>query len=279
MYTGGRRPAGSGPPAAGCATRGGSPPSSSSWSAWSSSSAATCGCTPRPIRPGPPGPRSSSPCQPAAGVDQLASTLEAKGVIGSSLAYRIWSQFHPSPASLPGTYAFNKNSSFTAVDAVIAAGPNVFPLDDPARVHRGGGGRAGGPAARTRPGRTSTPWPPAGTRALALAAGGVDQPRRPARHRDLHRGARARPTASCSTDMIDRFDTQADALGLAGRSGRPRPHPLPGDHRGLHRGEGRGDRQEPGSGGPGHPQPAGTTTCRCRWTRPSSTPRAGTAAR
>ena len=69
--------------------------------------------------------------------------------------------------------------------------------------------------------------------------------------------SRARPTPQLLTDMVDRFDTLADALDLTTGSAAARAHPLPGDHRGLHRGEGRGDHQEHGSGGPGHPQPAG----------------------
>lgn len=80
---------------------------------------------------GPPGVQVLTTVPSGTGASQLSATLAAKGVITSSLAYRIWSQFHGSPPVLSGVYAFNKNSSFAAVDQVISAGPNVFPRTFP----------------------------------------------------------------------------------------------------------------------------------------------------
>jgi UPF0755 protein len=80
---------------------------------------------------GPPGAQVIVAVSSGTGVNQLASTLASRGVISSSLAYRIWGQFHSVPGVLSGSYAFDKNSSFATVDSVIADGPNVFPLDIP----------------------------------------------------------------------------------------------------------------------------------------------------
>ena len=80
---------------------------------------------------GPAGPQVIVTVAPGAAVGQLASTLAGRQVIGSSLAYRIWSQLHHPPSLQAGAYAFRRNSSFSTVDNVIAAGPNVFPIDIP----------------------------------------------------------------------------------------------------------------------------------------------------
>ncbi len=130
---------------------------------------------------GPPGPQVIVTVGAGAGVNQLASTLESKGVIGSSLAYRIWGQFHGLPGVLAGSYAFNKNISFAAVNRVVSNGPNVFPMEVPpgftvAEVaHRVG--QLPGPLGRLLqlPGHR-------GNRPFTVAARRLDQSRGPARH-------------------------------------------------------------------------------------------------
>ncbi len=80
---------------------------------------------------GPPGAEVVVAVSSGSGVDQVAGTLEAKQVIGSSLAFRIWSQFHSIPGVESGSYAFRRNSSFATVNAILGTGPNVFPVTIP----------------------------------------------------------------------------------------------------------------------------------------------------
>jgi UPF0755 protein len=61
---------------------------------------------------GPPGPSVIVKVSPGSGTSQLASQLQDHGVIGSSLAYRIWSELHGAPGILVGSYSFRRNSSF-----------------------------------------------------------------------------------------------------------------------------------------------------------------------
>jgi UPF0755 protein len=62
-------------------------------------------------------------------VDSVISSLSEQGVIGSSLAFRISDFFHGTPTVLPGSYALHQNQTFSEVRALLAAGPNIFPVD------------------------------------------------------------------------------------------------------------------------------------------------------
>ena len=93
-------------------------------------------------------------------------------MIGSSLAFRIWSVIHSPAGLIPGAYAFNQNLSFAAVDQVIAAGPNVFPLVIPPgftvrevaeRVGQLPGHDQSAFAALATGGTVRSPWQPAGS--------------------------------------------------------------------------------------------------------------------
>ncbi|HEX7442500.1 MAG TPA: endolytic transglycosylase MltG, partial [Acidimicrobiales bacterium] len=77
---------------------------------------------------GPPGPPVLVTVPAGAGVNSTGSLLADKGVITSSLAFRIWTQFHSLPGVQAGPYLFHQRSSFDAVEQVLAAGPNVFPV-------------------------------------------------------------------------------------------------------------------------------------------------------
>ncbi len=161
---------------------------------------------------GPPGPQVIVTVAPGTGVNQLVGTLASKGVIGSSLAYRIWSQFHSLPGVLIGAYALNKNSSFTTVRKVLATGPNVFPLAIPAgftvsevagRVGQlpGHGKRAF--KALATGGTVRSPWQPAGSTNLdGLLGTGV------------YRVVPGETDTQLLTVMINRFDKEADQLSL-----------------------------------------------------------------
>jgi UPF0755 protein len=152
------------------------------------------------------------------GASQLSSTLEAKGVISSSLAYRIWSQFHGTPTVLPGSYAFNQNSSFSSVDRVISSGPNVFPLDIPpgftvaevaSRVGQLPGHSQAGFAAVAHGGTVRSPWQPAGSDTLdGLLGTGV------------YVVVPGESDTKLLTTMIERFDHLAQSLDLTAASAK-----------------------------------------------------------
>ena len=63
------------------------------------------------------------------GSDSLVDALSQAHVIGSSLAFRISNVFHGSPNPVPGSYALHQNQSFSQVRAVLAGGPNIYPVD------------------------------------------------------------------------------------------------------------------------------------------------------
>jgi UPF0755 protein len=61
--------------------------------------------------------------------DSVISTLSQKGVIGSSFAFRISNVFHGTPTIEPGSYAMRQNQTFGEVRALLAAGPNIYPVN------------------------------------------------------------------------------------------------------------------------------------------------------
>jgi UPF0755 protein len=64
-----------------------------------------------------------------ASTDSVLSSLQSKGVISSSLAFRLGDLIHGTPDVQEGGYQFHQNSSFGTVRSVLAAGPNVFGVD------------------------------------------------------------------------------------------------------------------------------------------------------
>ena len=167
---------------------------------------------------GPPGPQVIVTVGAGTGVNQLASTLQAKGVIGSSLAYRIWGQFHSLPGVFAGSYAFNKNISFVAVNRVVSNGPNVFPLQVPpgftvAEVaHRVGqlpGHSAAAFDSLATGATVHSPWQPAGSTSLEGLLGTGQYVIVP-----------GESDSQLLAKMIDRFDNEAQTQGLAAGSAR-----------------------------------------------------------
>jgi UPF0755 protein len=63
------------------------------------------------------------------GSDTLVDALSQAQVIGSSLAFRISNVFHGAPDPVPGSYALHKNQSFSQVRTILAAGPNIYPVN------------------------------------------------------------------------------------------------------------------------------------------------------
>lgn len=161
---------------------------------------------------GPRGPQVIVTVRPGTGVDQLASLLQSKQVIGSSLAYRIWSQFHGVPGVLSGSYTFDQNSSFGEVDAVISGGPNVFSLVVPpgftvSEVAERLGQLPGHDAATFEKlatgGTVTSPWQPPGSTSLEGLLG-----------TGTYTIVPGETDTELLTKMVDRFDTLADQLDL-----------------------------------------------------------------
>jgi len=151
------------------------------------------------------------------GENATASLLAERGVITSSLAYRIWSQFNSLPGIRPGPYAFRANSSFAQAQAVLAGGPNVFPLEVPpgftvselaTRVGQLPGHDASAFDRAATDGSVRSPWQPTGVTSLEglLAPGTYIVPPGETDRHLLQR-------------MVDRFDAQAAQIGLASGAG------------------------------------------------------------
>lgn len=78
---------------------------------------------------GPPGKQVVVTVKPGESTDSVISALSDKGVIGSSLAFQISDFFHGTPTVQPGGYAMHQNQTFSEVRALLAAGPNIYPVD------------------------------------------------------------------------------------------------------------------------------------------------------
>ncbi len=163
--------------------------------------------------PGPPGARVIVAVAEGDSLSQVASTLEAKGVITSALAFRIWTHLHAAPVVQPGSYAFNRNDSFSAVTARLGGGPDVFQVvvepgftvaEVAARVEAAAPGRDATAFERLATGGTlRSPWEPAGSDSLEGLLGTGTYVLVP-----------GETDTQVLTEMIDRFDATADASGL-----------------------------------------------------------------
>jgi UPF0755 protein len=138
--------------------------------------------------------------------------LAAKDVIGSSFAFRLWSQFNTVPGVQAGTYAFEEHSSFDAVRQVLATGPNVFPLVVPPgftvselaeRVGQLPGHDASTFLHVATSGEVTSPWQPAGVTSLeGLLATGT------------YTVVPGETDRQLLEKMVGRFDTLAASVGL-----------------------------------------------------------------
>ncbi len=162
---------------------------------------------------GPHGPQVLLTVPAGAGVSSTASRLEGEGVITSAFAFRLWSQFNSVPGVQAGEYAFYKNSSFDAVRTILAGGPNVFSLVVPPgftvseladRVGQLPGHDAAAFLRLATSGVVRSPWQPAGVISLEglLAVG-------------TYTVVPGETDEQLLRHMVDRFDTQAAAVGLA----------------------------------------------------------------
>ncbi len=167
---------------------------------------------------GPEGPAVVVAVADGSGVDQVSGVLESKQVIGSSFAFKLWRQFNSVPGVQPGQYLFHRNSSFGTVRALLTAGPNVFPIDVPpgftvAEVSRRVGQLPGHDQSAFQTlatgGAVRSPWEPPGSANLdGLLGTGV------------YLVLPGESDTTLLTQMIDRFDSEATAVGLAAGSAR-----------------------------------------------------------
>jgi len=146
------------------------------------------------------------------GTSQFAGVLAEKGVIGSSFAFRLWSKFHGAPTIYAGAYAFNRNDSFADINTVLGNGPNVFSLDVPpgftvselaARVGQFPGHDETTFAKLATSGTLHSPWQPVGVTSLEGLLG-----------TGTYQLVPGETDTQLLTDMIDRFDAQANAMDL-----------------------------------------------------------------
>jgi UPF0755 protein len=78
---------------------------------------------------GSPGPQVVVTVHQGESTSSVISALNQQGVIGSSLAFQISDAVHGTPTVLPGSYALHQNLSFSDVRQVLAAGPNIYPVN------------------------------------------------------------------------------------------------------------------------------------------------------
>ena len=162
---------------------------------------------------GPPGPPVVVTVPAGAGVNSTGSLLAERGVIGSSFAFRIWSQFHSIPGVQAGSYMIARNSSFGAVQKVLVAGPNVFLLVVPPgftvselaqRVGQLPGHLADTFTKTATNGTVRSPWQPAGVTSLEGLLG-----------TGTYTVVPGESDAQLLAKMVDRFDAEAARSGLA----------------------------------------------------------------
>jgi UPF0755 protein len=80
------------------------------------------------VNEGPPGPAVIVDVPAGSSLSAITTTLGRDGVVGSSLALRIYLFLHGNPTVSAGRYQLHRNDDFAAVRARLAGGPDVFEL-------------------------------------------------------------------------------------------------------------------------------------------------------
>jgi UPF0755 protein len=161
---------------------------------------------------GGPGARVLVQVKPGEATDTVAGALERRGVVGSSLAFRLSLLFHGLPIIEPGGYVLRTNESFSTVRSILSGGPDVYLVDvlpgytlaELANVLGDiPGSISNGFLAEAKSGAVRSPFEAAGSDNLeGLLGTGTYQ---------VLPGETARQLL---TQMVDRFDAQAAAAGL-----------------------------------------------------------------
>ena len=147
------------------------------------------------------------------GMATVTSELQAKKVVGSSLALRAWLLLHGSPTVATGTYVFHQGESFASVKSNLEVGPNVLSLQVPPgssveqvsrQVARLPGHDASAFLALATGGTVHSPWSPPGSISLdgLLGAG-------------TYQVMPGETDTQLLIQMIDRFNQMATSVGLA----------------------------------------------------------------
>ncbi len=150
---------------------------------------------------------------PGESTDSVINTLSDKGVIGSSLAFQISDFFHGTPTLQAGGYAMHQNQTFAEVRALLAAGPNIYPVD----VHPGNTLSEVATQVSAIPGHTATSFE------KAASSGAVHSIFSPPGSDNLEGMLGIGPylilpgesDVTIVQDMVTRFDRTAQAAGLS----------------------------------------------------------------
>ncbi len=150
---------------------------------------------------------------PGSSMGTITATLVRQQVVDSSLAFQVYLTLHGSPTVEPGNYLLHRHESFSDVRAILAAGPNVssvtvlpgFTIGEVAtQVGQIAGHDPSHFLALADSGTVRSPYEPAGTTNLDGLVGTGSYLVLP-----------GESDQTLLTDMIDRFDTLADAVGLS----------------------------------------------------------------
>lgn len=149
---------------------------------------------------------------PGEGLGQFASNLASRGVIGSSLIFRIWLRSQPSVILQAGTYKFNLDAPYAQILATVSKGPILDKLVIPdgltlAQIADRVGKLPGHSAAHflqvAKSGQVRSPFEPSSVNSLE----GLLYP-------DTYSFDPSTPDSAILTMMSDAFVTEAHKLGL-----------------------------------------------------------------
>ena len=161
---------------------------------------------------GPGGAQVVMAVAPGSSMGTITASLVRRHVVDDSLAFRVYLTLHGTPSVEPGNYLLRRHESFSDIRSILAAGPNVssvtvlpgFTINEVAtQVGQIAGHDPAHFLALANSGTVRSPFEPAGstnldglvgTGAYLVVPGESDQ--------------------TLLGDMIDRFNTLADAVGL-----------------------------------------------------------------
>ena len=162
---------------------------------------------------GPAGPQVVVTVHQGESTSAIVDALSHQHVIGSSLAFRVSEVVHGMPTVLPGSYALHQNLAFSEVRVILAAGPNIYPVDvrpgftlsEVAQEVDGLPGHAGGGFEKTAAsGAVHSVFSPPGSDNLEGMLGTGNYLILP-----------DESDTTILTDMVQRFDHDAQAAGLS----------------------------------------------------------------
>ena len=189
--------------------------------------------------------------------DSIVDALSQQHVIGSSLAFQVSEVFHGTPSVLPGSYAMHQNLAFSEVRTLLAAGPNIYPVDVRPGFTFSEVEAAGRQHSRSPPREASSRPRRAVPCTRRSSATDPQQPGGDARHRDLPGAPRRERHPPSSRTWCSGSTTTAPRPASPPRRPVAGLDALPAPHRGVDRGEGGVHRGEHARYGSGHLQPSG----------------------